>query len=292
MPVDYIVLLGAAAYPLFLVSAYDIANAQTEDQRRIERILKKSKDDGAVVLMDSGQYESFWRGDRSWTAQRFHAVCSTYEHHLSFCHDNQEPPSTADAIADDVIASVLRDQDHAIGTSLPIIHGPSDFLPTAAQKVAKQLRPVLLAVPERILGNGILARTRAIKKLRRALNELGFYSPLHLLGTGNPLSMIAYALAGADSFDGLEWCQTIVDHDTGMLYHFQQWDFFRGQTEWGGNGMLPFIQSALMHNLIFYKNFMQELRDTLNRGAAKEFLGKYFPAEASGAILRVIEGSD
>ena len=47
------------------------------------------------------------------------------------------------------------------------------------------------------------------------------------MGTGNPLSIIAFAAAGADSFDGLEWCRTAADYDNNYLFHFQQFDFFR-----------------------------------------------------------------
>lgn len=224
MPVDYIELLAAAGHPLFLVSAYDIANSCEDHQRRIQCALKQSKERGSVILVDSGNYEAFWKGDLAWEVDRFHGVCKTYAHHLCFCYDNQEPPDTAEAISADVVASVLRDQGHAIGTAVPIVHGPANLLPTAAQRAAEQLCPVLLAVPERALGEGIAARTRTVRRIRKALDALGFYCPLHLLGTGNPLSMIAYAMAGADSFDGLEWCQVVVDHKSATLFHFQQWD--------------------------------------------------------------------
>lgn len=292
MPVDYIELLDAAAHPLYLISAYDIANSCMEHQQRINGLLKKSKERGSAILMDSGNYEGFWKGEPAWKVDRFHAMCRTYEHHLCFCYDNQEPPDTAEAISEDVVASVLRDQIHAIGTVVPIVHGPADLLPAAAQKAAEQLCPVLLAVPERALGEGIAARTRSVRRIRRALNMLGFYCPLHLLGTGNPLSMIVYAMAGADSFDGLEWCQTVVDHNTGMLFHFQQWDFLRKQTEWGTNGVLPYIQSALMHNLKFYGQFMQELRVALESDTAHEFLVRYLPKNSTKIVLSAMQGGD
>ncbi len=292
MPVDYVELLVATAYPLCLVSAYDVANSCVEDQQRINALLKKGKERGSAILMDSGNYEGFWKGDPAWTVDRFHAMCSTYEHHLCFCYDNQEPPQTAEAISEDVVTSVLRDQNHAIGTVVPIVHGPADLLPAAAQKTAEQLCPVLLAVPERALGEGIVARTRSVRRIRKALDALGFYCPLHLLGTGNPLSMIAYAMAGADSFDGLEWCQTVVDHNTGMLFHFQQWDLLREQTEWGANGVLPYIQSALIHNLRFYGQFMQELRVSLESDMVQEFLARYLPENRTKIILSAMQGAD
>lgn len=292
MPVDYVELLDAAGHPLFLASAYDIANCPLEQRSRMNAALRRSKGRGTAILMDSGNYERFWKGELAWTPDRFHEVAKESEHHLCFCHDNQEPPNTAEAIAEDVVSSVLRDQEHALGTVAPIIHAPTDLLPTAARMVAEQLFPVLLAVPERALGNGIIARTQMVRRLRGALDELGFYCPLHLLGTGNPLSIAVYAMAGADSFDGLEWCQTVVDHETGRLFHFQQWDLFKDQTDWGSNGALPYIQSALMHNLEFYQRFMADLRETLMKDTAETFLRRYAPTKRASLLMNAIKGGE
>lgn len=292
MPVDYLELLGASSHPLFLVSAYDIANSTAEHRSRIDAALRRSKHRGAVVLMDSGNYESFWRGDPTWTAERFHAATGTSEHHLCFCYDNQQPPDSAEAIANDVIARVLHDQERAPATVVPVAHGRTDLLPAVAKKVAERLCPVLFAVPERALGQGIVARTQSVQSIRKALDELGFHCPLHLLGTGNPLSIIAYAMAGADSFDGLEWCQTVVDHETGRLFHFHQWDLFRCQTEWGANGVLPYVQSVLMHNLSFYRNFMRELGDATRSDALEAFLRRYASESQATLLLGAIEGGD
>jgi len=288
MPVDYIELLTAAAHPLYLVSAYDIASSTAEHRARISAALKRSRARGSVILLDSGNYESFWKGTVDWRVENFHAVSSSYEHDIAFCHDNQNPPQTVDAIYKDVVRGVLRDQKHSLGTVVPIVHGPTALLPYAAQKVAEELSPILLAIPERALGEGIAARAAAVRKIRRELNTLGFYCPLHLLGTGNPISIIAYTMAGADSFDGLEWCQTVVDHDTALLYHFQQWDFVRLQTEWGSNGALPYIQSALMHNLVFFSRFMRSLQEAAIRDALDDVLARYLPEERCRIIRNAI----
>jgi queuine/archaeosine tRNA-ribosyltransferase len=85
---------------------------------------------------------------------------------------------------------------------------------------------------------------------------------LHLLGTGNPTSIALYSWAGADSFDGLEWCQTAVDHDTGQLFHLSQSDFFRKQTAWGDED-ISFHSRTLAHNLTFYADWMQRLRQAV-----------------------------
>jgi queuine/archaeosine tRNA-ribosyltransferase len=158
--------------------------------------------------------------------------------------------------------------------------------------VAGQLLPVLLAVPERALGDGIIARARTVRRLREALDELGFYCPLHLLGTGNPLSIAVYAMGGADSFDGLEWCQTVVDHETGRLFHFQHWDLFKVQTSWGDSGALPYIQSALMHNLEFYRTFMANLRQALIGDTPEAFLRRYAPDKQASLLMNAIKGGE
>src|SRR5690349_5968482 len=94
MPVDYIELLDAAAHPLFLVSAYDIANSASEQRSRMNAALVRSKERGAAVLLDSGNYEGFWKGEKTWTSDRFHEVARESEHQLCFCHDNQAPPNS------------------------------------------------------------------------------------------------------------------------------------------------------------------------------------------------------
>lgn len=292
MPVDYVELLVAAGHSLFLVSAYDIAHC-TDDQRpRMDTALTKSKERGAVILMDSGNYESFWKDDKDWQPSRFHEIASSSHQHLYFCYDNQQPPSTSESIAKDVVASVIRDQKYALGTVIPIVHGDAALLSDAARRTAEQLYPLLLAVPERALGEGIIERTRTVKRIREALDTLEVYCPLHLLGTGNPLSIIAYALAGADSFDGLEWCQTVVDHQTGRLLHFQQWDLIRDQTEWGRCPVLPYAQSVLMHNLDFYREFMRKLHEAMHRKDTETFIQQYATDEQADLLLRASEGGE
>lgn len=292
MPVDYMELLMVSNYPYFLVSAYDIANSPPDQSSRIERSLRQCKETGVVILMDSGNYEAFWKADSDWTPSRFHKVVSEFPHDVCFCHDNQNPPDTAQHIAQDVVSSVLRDQKHALGSVVPIIHGSGEMLSIATRIVVEYLFPILLAVPERALGDGIIARIKTIKRIRKALDEVGVYCPLHLRGTGNPLSIAVYAMAGADSFDGLEWCQTVVDHQTAQLFHFQHWDLFKEQTQWGTNGVLPYVQSALMHNLEFYQTFMTELREALIGDNAEGFLRRWSTEKQADLLLRAIEGDD
>src|SRR4051812_5402066 len=100
-PSQYIEVLLAAGVRQFLVSAYDIS----EDVRRGGRILdvlEMATSGGASVLLDSGNYESYWLRDAGWTVDRFHSVFQKATFQLAFCFDNQAPPLDVTAIADDV----------------------------------------------------------------------------------------------------------------------------------------------------------------------------------------------
>ena len=131
-------------------------------------------------------------------------------------------------------------------------------------------------MPERVLGSGILERTKAVRSIREALDRIDRYVVLHLLGTGNPISLALYANAGADSFDGLEWCQTVVDHESALLHHFSQGDFFRLQTRWGSID-IAYLPRTLAHNLEFYWDWMARLGDALSEDAGSEFCRHNFP---------------
>lgn len=135
----------------------------------------------------------------------------------------------------------------------------------------------MLAVAERRLGDGVIERTHSVRAIRNELNKLDRYVVLHLLGTGNPISIALYSAMGADSFDGLEWCQTVVDHETGLLYHLSQADFFATQTVWSETG-LSFQARTLAHNLEFYASWMHRLRAAIANGTVIDFCRHNFPA--------------
>lgn len=292
MPVDYVELLSAAAHPLWLASALDIAACSAAGVERMRTAFSTALSQGSTILLDSGNYESFWKADTTWTKDRFHEVIASWPHHVCFCFDNQQPPESPAAAIADVVAGVVEDQKHSIGTILPIVHGAPASLPEAAHGVAGQLCPLMLAVPERALGDGIIARIRTVRRIRSKLDSLQWYCPLHLLGTGNPTSIAAYALAGADSFDGLEWCQTVVDHRSALLLHFQHFDLVRNQTRWGTDTSLPFAHSGLLHNLDFYRHFMDGLQCAMHTGEFHEFFARYIDKDRAAMILRAAQEVD
>jgi queuine/archaeosine tRNA-ribosyltransferase len=260
----------------FLVSAFDLHNS--DDGESVAKALKTAQESGATVLMDSGNYESYWKGAQAiWTQVNYHDVLRRFPSSFAFSFDNQTPPLDIDSHVALLTGSWQRDRAVAGQPIIPIVHGTAETLPILCVRVEQFTHAPMIAVPERRLGDGVFDRTRSVISLRKALDSTGHYVGLHLLGTGNPISIALYAWAGADSFDGLEWCQTVVDHDTALLYHLSQSDFFRTQTEWGDDD-LSFHARTLAHNLLFYTDWIQRLRRSIRNGEIISFCRLNFPS--------------
>lgn len=285
-------MLREAGAEAFLVSAYDIANSNQRVHQQIAELLAASIESGQHVLVDSGNYESFWKSDGRWSRSRFHeAVRRTVPQDcLVLAYDNQSPDLRAAKIVDEVVRGFERDQKALLKWRVqPIVHAVPQVLPKVCAAVAARLKPDILAVPERVLGNGIVERARTLRAIRQEMNDrLDRWQILHLLGTGNPWSLLAFVACGADSFDGLEWCQTVVDHERATLHHLQHYDFFAWQSNFSQLSKLSFIVRALGHNLSFYADWIERLRQasaTRSLGTmAREVLPSAIARDLSAAL--------
>lgn len=284
--IDHLALLISFKQPNFLISAFDIHDLLKRNQqtsRAVMDLIYKAYGGKSIILLDSGNYEKYWRKlKRGWTARKFIEVFRYLPIELAFCYDNLKPSEDRDQVIREIEKSLRRDQKStSLQYILPIVHSKdSKHVPYICQEVVSHLKPLLIAVPERELGEGIFKRAETIVAIRKALDSTGAYYPLHILGTGNPLSILLFAACGADSFDGLEWCQTSVDKDTGRLYHSQLADLFLHQSQFGKTEGLGFAAKALMHNLTFYHEWMRMIRVNVEKGNLPDMLKKYFPQRA------------
>ncbi|MEQ4487951.1 MAG: ATP-binding protein [Dehalococcoides mccartyi] len=290
----YLEILDSVDYPLFLFSAYDYFHSGVKDLKKADRILDKTLKDGKAIIMDSGTFESFWLHDKKWNNQKYWSCLSRNKYNFAFHYDKREQNlagNNVQKIANEIEGGVLRDQEKADqGTVLPIVHACTDLLPEAALLVVKRLSPVMVAIPERELGEGLLNRAITLFNIRCRLNETGHYFPIHLLGTGNPLSILIYVLCGADSFDGLEWCQTTVQPDTGLLYHFHQRELLGCQCKFCSTKSVPYIQTTLAHNLLFYKTWMEQIQEGLVTTGLQNLVAQYLPKPFVEQLKSSIKG--
>ena len=287
-PSSYVRILAAVGEPRFLVSAYDIAVSDPGERTAIKELLSVSSTRGSSVFLDSGNYESYWKNDATWTAERFASVLASTSVPLAFHFDNQRPPSDPSDSAEGIIAALSRDQQATSNVTVcPIVHGAPDNLADVVRVVAERLQPVVLAVPERELGEGILSRVRTLRRIRSAIDEVAPTTVLHVLGTGSPIALLVYATAGAQSFDGLEWCHTCVDPDTARLHHFQHRDLVRTLEPEVVSG-LPYLEGTLVHNLFFFRTWLARIREALLSGTEATLLGAVLPIARRDEVLAML----
>lgn len=285
-----------------LVSAYDMYltsnpgtsedevneyNNKLEKQQFMVNKLKELDGRNAFILLDSGNYEKDRKNDEKWTPDKFNTVLKSVPYTYAFCFDNLYPDRDPVVNAKSVIENISGEFKDVL---IPILHAPQneygvrshELLPDIFFEYASRMESSFIAVPERELGEGISNKAATVVKIRERLNNLERYQPIHILGTGNPLSILILAAAGADLFDGLEWCRTVADRETGFLFHHQQFDFFKNQsTELARYGI---VRDAMkdkgtnlnfkmgLHNLDFFYNWMEELQDNIHANNVSEML--------------------
>lgn len=265
-----------------LVSAYDMYLAKTgkkkkqqESYKRMHKLLKKLDERGTLILLDSGNYEKSRKNDKTWNKKKYESVLKSTPYTYAFCYDNLTPKLDIKENVKDVIARIEGEHEDFL---IPVLHAPKDkfgerkhdLLPEIFLEYASIKHSPFIAVPERELGSGICKKAETITKIREKLRDLGRYQPIHILGTGNPLSLLFLAAAGADLFDGLEWCRTVADGYTGFLFHHQHLDLFQDQAI--KMSRYPMIKDFLqkddvsltlkmaLHNLGFFEGWMEELQ--------------------------------
>ena len=76
----------------------------------------------------------------------------------------------------------------------------------------------LIGVTEKELGPSLLDRCRNLIRIRGALSARGHETPIHVFGSLDPATVLAYFLCGADVFDGLAWLR-FAFREGAPIYH-------------------------------------------------------------------------
>lgn len=292
-----------------LISSFDMYSTD-EDAEGINASIEILRKKGTPIVLDSGNYESFHKGESTddssrtyrlngdpdlvWDHSKHLSVTGAFQSDLAFQFDPTDNLDNANAnrvVAD--VVTYFSSEISIANTSLliPILHVPRtkkgpqfSQLPKVAARIIKKLDPKIIAIPERELGNGLVERVRTLQGLRHSLNDGGPYRHIHLLGTGNPISIALLAKAGADSFDGLEWCRTVANAENAHLFHTQHFDFFSEQCIASPNEYVrdaiadpdtPWHLKLLLHNLDFFDDWMKRLRFYIRRGTIRPLLEKF-----------------
>ncbi len=282
-PLEHLRLVQAVSYPTVLVSAYDIARAQNASRTHFVQLLSAYRSAGGVVAVDSGAYESYWLRDQSWQHSEYVDVLRNTSFDIAFGLD--APPQT-DANA--IVAGTTRDRE-ACNTSavIPIVHARNHAeFPSLCKKVAVSLRASAIAVPERELGTDVVQGAWSLQAITAALTEVGAPVRLHILGAGNPISVLVYAAYGAHSFDGLDWCQTVASYSTATLHHSRQLPLFEHETPFSGDQSVSYGVRLLAHNLAFYSQWMSTIQRAISDRTIHGLLSQYLISSVVARLPR------
>ncbi len=256
-PLDYVCFLERFGYPSYLISAYDLM--ATRDPVTLPGTSRSS-----VILLDSGNYEAYWLRDKAWDRVSYQKAVQTTSADLFCTFDNPWERNDNHEFSG-IDASKL----------VPIVHGDPKSLPNKVLDTARKIDSPLIGIPERELGDGVVQRALTLQRVHSKLLEGKYEHQIHLLGTGNPLSILLYVACGAASFDGLEWCQTCVDPMTARLVHFSQREITDCHCMACNSGS-SYSAATLGHNLIFYIDWMEQIRKHKETNSLADLLGKYF----------------
>lgn len=274
LALDRLKLFGASH---ILISAYDLHNANRSEQTKFEKNLKQIIEAGGHVLLDSGQYEASRIPNSKWTLKEFKAIVKKFPHSAVLSYDRLGTQVDSKVRISEAERAYARDSAYTKSPVWPIMHAATDAngvydfssLDEIAYAIASSLRPPVIAIPERELGMGILARAKKISDIRRKLSSLSFYQPLHILGTGNPISMAMFFGAGADSFDGLEWCRVAINALDGSIHHPHNFDVISTHCEsinsdifreMASNEDVFYMDRIFYNNYGFLSEFVSKLR--------------------------------
>lgn len=286
-------LLSHVRPPAVLVSAYDLLrpkqlSLKSAIKPKITNIaaIESLRKSGSLIFLDSGNYEAMRYKDSNWKKgkKRLLEAHKVVDVDLAFTHDSFPKETSLVKVSvlrriDEISEEYTRDQSLIDCAVAPIVHAPRllggqycyDRLPEICCGVVRAIAPPMIAVAERELGDGLMERICTVAKIRKALVDQGSETLLHVLGTGNPITMAFLSLAGADFFDGLEWCRTAIDGKSWRLYHFQQWDLFASQTGLitsaevatlikNQNGSTPWFIKVAFHNMAFFMQASKEIQ--------------------------------
>jgi len=285
--IDYLKFLSKVGYPGFLISAYDIYHSK--ESLKIKEIIN-STFQNTFIMIDSGYYEAFWKGDKNWSFDKMIEAIKDIEADFFFSYDVfWDDKKTIKKQISDIIANTAKTAGAQLrGETIPIVHANLKHIEVAIKGVIEGIMPRIISIPERELGKGILERAKNIKNIRREIDRIDKNILLHLLGTGNPASILIYSLCGADLFDALEWCKNAADPESAHLYHFIQLEFVKDQYAKSKLKGIPYAYKVMSHNLIFYEKFLQEIQKHMESGETDKLVKKYLPPYIVPKLKKII----
>ncbi|HXG74088.1 MAG TPA: hypothetical protein VNK44_04660 [Candidatus Nitrosotenuis sp.] len=279
-----------SGYPRLLVSAYDLASLSRHNYNRISKMLTRFSKENNFLLTDSGSFESYWFQDKRWNFKKYSTIINKTKSDF-FTSFDDIPDSHADY--SDILrlthqnakkSSKLMNDNHCI----TICHGQSpEQLQTLVKKLTANNAELcrVIAIPERSCGKTLQDKIKTIQKIRRILNHDKAENVLHVLGCGNPLSMALFAIAGADIFDSIDWSRWVVDPRSLNFTDFANLSLTDCMCKVCRIKNMDPVLRSILHNLLFYQDFVLELQQSIILKDELNFLRRYVDQKTVSKIV-------
>lgn len=258
-----------------LASSYDIQqyklNGIGQYYEYIEEI--DSFSENGKIYIDSGNYEASRFKDDWNRDQHLASISDLNKNFYYFTFDKYEHFTDFDNAKRELTRSIedLLSAGVSVDNIIPIFHicrqmnviDGHKFLKKIIRFTYDKYSTRYIALPERDLGDGLFNRLDFASTLRDDINTIDSKIKIHLLGTGNPLSMLLFHCMGVHSFDGLEWCRQSMDTRSALVFHPQQYDLFKDVfvsqepkiIELLARNDFPYDLKMALHNACFMKNW-------------------------------------
>lgn len=270
-------LLIVYSYPRVLVSAYDLHFLPEKEKKLLLQEISEYSKKGSFVFLDSGVYESSWRNDLEWTYDLYKALISQvgFDFYSSF-DVLLSGKNKTEEFEEETFKTILASYSLSSGWGfVPILHGSNpDQLISLVAKFVKTYPDLcdIIAVAERDCGKDIVEKARTIKKIRRILNENNRRRILHILGCGNPISLILFSYYGADMFDSLDWIKYVIDRRRLTINDFSHLKLIDCNCSICSGVKRDYTETVLLHNLLFYQDYMSRIRSLIRKDEIFEFI--------------------
>ncbi len=255
-----------------LTSAYDLYTERTGGSYHGKQEGNLSSN---ILLLDSGRYESSWFKDTNWTFERYREVVQQIpcDFYTSF---DMFPGDAQDNFEQETINQIRRSFDfQGDNICIPILHLTTDDTLFSTLDVITKDGFQFVAFPERELGDSILERCSKLYQIRQFLDSKNSNVLIHVLGCGHPISLLFYIFAGADTFDSLDWQKVVFDSSDLSFRDYSHLLMANCHCRYCRNNDLPYVHKVYLHNLLFIKQFLNDIIFSIRNDAFETLLKRY-----------------
>ena len=212
----------------YLISAYDIGHGHLPEPRKLLFTPE-------LMFLDSGGYEissdqdisavEFAKaGHKDWSVDQLTKVLDAWPDEIPTVIVSYDHPKDRKSFEEQIKAArrLFKGRAHLCTFLIKPQTEEEETLKSALDEAKVHAREMksfdIIGVTEKEIGRSPLERMVNLAKLRKAMDEAGVGSPIHVFGALDPLSACLYFLAGAEIFDGLTWIRYAYDENGRCVY--------------------------------------------------------------------------